>query len=128
MRGTNYLAKKYFLITIKESTKFNNLFPSSKEVFLHNFRHFLENWIFDWNSTSAILTKIVKILYYLKLWLENIFWLNYMFPSSKEVVLHNFRQFLENWYFDGISTDVDLTKIVKLCTLLNCDKEIFLAK
>ena len=51
-----------------------------------------------------------------------------MFPSSKEVVLHNFRQFLENWYFDGISTDVDLTKIVKLCTLLNCDKEIFLAK
>ena len=48
-----------------------------------------------------------------------------MFPSSKEVFLHNFRQFLENWYFDGISTGADLTKIVKFCTALNCDKEIF---
>ena len=60
-----------------------------------------------------------EILYYLKLLLENIFWLNYMFPSSKEVFLHNFRQFLENWFFDGNSTGADLTKIMKFCTLLN---------
>ena len=69
-----------------------------------------------------------EILYSLKLWLENIFWLNYMFPSSKEVLLHNFRQFLENWYVDGILTGASLTKIVKFCSLLNCDKEIFFGK
>ena len=40
-----------------------------------------------------------EILYYLKLLLENIFWLNYMFPSSKEVFLHNFRQFLKKMNF-----------------------------
>ena len=34
---------------------------------------FLENLIFDSNSTGADLTKIVKILYYLKLCYENIF-------------------------------------------------------
>ena len=90
------------------------MFPSSKEVFLHNFRQFLENWVFDGNSTGADLTKIVKILYYLKLCLENSFCLNYLFPSSKEVFLHNFRQFLENWVFDGNSTGADLTKIVKI--------------
>ena len=118
MRGTYSLAKKYFLITIWG----RKYFLAKLYVPL---RQFLEIWFFDGNSTSAILTKIVKILYYLKLWLENIFWLNYMFPSSKEVLLHNFRQFLENWYFDGISTGADLTKIVKFCSLLNCDKEIF---
>ena len=31
----------------------NYLFLSSKEVFLHNFRHFLEIWIFDGNSTGG---------------------------------------------------------------------------
>ena len=35
-------------------------------------------------------------LNYLKLCKENIFWQNYLFLSSKEVFLHNFRQFLEN--------------------------------
>ena len=90
------------------------MFPSSKEVFLHNFRQFLENWVFDGNSTGADLTKIVKILYYLKLCSENSFCLNYLFPSSKEVFLNNFRQFLENWVFDGDSTGADHTKIVKI--------------
>ena len=42
------------------------LFHSSKEVFLNNFRQILENWIFDGNSTGADITKLVKILYYLK--------------------------------------------------------------
>ena len=99
------------------------MFPSSKAVFLHNFRQFLEIWVFDGNWTDVDLTKIVKILYYLKLCLENSFCLNYLFPSSKEVFLHNFRQFLENWVFDGNSTGADLTKIVK-STILNCAKKI----
>ena len=97
----------------------NYMSPLSKEVFLHNFRQFLENWFFDGNSTGAIPYKNSEILYSLKLWLENIFWLNNLFPSSKEVFLYNFRQFLENWIFDGNSTGADLTKIVKFCTLLN---------
>ena len=46
--------------------------------------------------------------------LKNIFWLNYIFLISKEVFLHNFRQFLENGIFDGNLTGVDLTKIVKI--------------
>ena len=45
----------------------NSLFHSSKEVFLQTFRQFLENWIFDGKSTAADLTKMVKILYYLKM-------------------------------------------------------------
>ena len=45
----------------------NSLFHSSKEVFLQTFRLFLENWIFDGKSTAADLTKMVKILYYLKM-------------------------------------------------------------
>ena len=102
------------------------MFHSSKEVFLHNFRQFLENWNFDRNSTGADLTKIVKILYYLTLCFENIFWLNYLFHSSKEVLLHNFRQFLENWNFDRNSTGADLTKIVKILYYLTlCFENIF---
>ena len=37
---------------------------------------------------------------------QNIFWQNYLFHSSKEEFLHNLRQFLENWIFEGISTDL----------------------
>ena len=52
------MLRKYFLA---------KLFVPKIEVFLHNFRHILENCIFDGNSTAADLTKKVKILYYLKL-------------------------------------------------------------
>ena len=211
----------------------NYLFHPSKEVFLHNFRQFLENWIFEGISTGADLTKMVKIciisicakkiffgkiicsthqrkcfstmlrnfwkieflkeyrqartlqkwwkfvlsqfvlrkyflaklfvplikesvypqcyaifgklnfwrnidrrgpykngeyLYYLKLCKEIIFWQNYLFHSSKEVFLHNFRQFLENWIFEGISTGADLTKMVKICIISTCAKKIFFDK
>ena len=51
-----------------------------------------------------------------------------MFHSSIEVVLHNFRQFLENWIFDGNSTGADITKIVKICTILNFAKKISFGK
>ena len=65
---------------------------------------------------------------YLKLSKEIIFWQNYLFHSSKEVFLHNFTQFFENWIFEGISTGADLTKIVKICIILNCAKKIFFVK
>ena len=67
-------------------------------------------------------------LYYLKLCKENIFCQNYLFHSSKEVFLHNFTQFLENWIFEGISTGADLTKMVKICIILICAKKIFFGK
>ena len=51
-----------------------------------------------------------------------------MFHSSKEVFLHNFRQLLENWIFEGISTGMDLTKMVKICIILICAKKIFFGK
>ena len=72
------------LIVLRKYFFANYLFPSSKEVFLHNFRQFFENWIFDGNSTGADLTKIVKILCYLKLCLENIFMQIICSPHQKK--------------------------------------------
>ena len=46
-----------------------------------------------------------------------------MFNSSIEVVLHNLRQFLEK-SFDGKSIGADLTKIVKIFTILNSAKKM----
>ena len=42
--------------------------------------------------------------------------------------LHNVRQFLENWIFEGISTGTDLTKMVKICIISICAKKIFFGK
>ena len=39
-----------------------------------------------------------------------------------------FRQFLENWIFEGISTGANLTKMVNICTILNCAKKLFFGK
>ena len=105
----------------------SNLFHSSKEVFLHNFRPFLENWIFDGISRGGDLTKMVKIWAILNC-AKKIFCQNYLFKSSKEVFLHNLRQYLENWIFDDISTGADLTKMPKIWTILNCAKKIFFVK
>ena len=106
----------------------NYLFHSSKEVFLHNFRQFWANWIFEGISTGADLTKMVKICIILNCAKKIFFCQNYLFHSSKEVFLHNFTQFLENWIFEGISTGTDLTKMVKICIILNCAKKIFFGK
>ena len=67
-------------------------------------------------------------LNYLKLSKEIIFWQNYLFHSSKEEFLHNFRQFLENWIFEGILTGADLTKMLKICIILICAKKILFGK
>ena len=80
-------AKKIFFGKIISSTH--------QKMFLQNFRQFLENWTFDQKSTGADLTKMVRILYSLKLGLENIFWQNYLFHSSKEAFLQNFNSFWE---------------------------------
>ena len=82
-----YKNSEIFVLSSKVLRKYffaNYLFPSSKEVFLHNFRQFLENWIFDGNSTGADLTKIVKILCYLKLCQKNIFWQIICSPLQKK--------------------------------------------
>ena len=95
---------------------------------LRTFRQFLENWIFDGKSTASDLTKLVKILYYLKCAKKIIFWQNSLFHSSKEVFLQTFRQFLENWIFDGKSTAATLQKWWKFCTISKCAKKTFFGK
>ena len=101
-------------------------------MFLHNFRQFWENWIFEGISTGDDLTKMVKIWTILncakKIFFVKIICSKEVFHSSKEVFLHNFRQFLENWIFEGISTGADLTKMVKIWTILNCAKKILFVK
>ena len=60
--------------------------------------------------------------------LINIFWQNYLFHPSKEVFVHNFRQFSENWIFEGISTGADLIKMVIICIISIGAKKIFFDK
>ena len=50
----------------------NYLFHISEEVFLHNFRPFFENWIFEGILTGADLTYMVKIWTILN-WAQKIF-------------------------------------------------------
>ena len=111
----------YYLKLCKEIIFWQNyLFNSSKEEFLHNFRQFLENWIFEGISTGADLKKMVKIC--IKFVLRKYFWQNYLFHFKG---IHNFRQFLENWIFEGISTGADLTKMVKICIIFVLRKYFF---
>ena len=49
-------------------------------------------------------------------------------PLIRESVSPQFRQFLENWFFNKKSTGADLTKMVKIWTILNCAKKIFFGK
>ena len=105
----------------------NYLFHSSKEVFLHSFRQFLEDWNFEGISTGADLTKMVKIWTILNC-AKKIFLSKLFVPLIKGSVSPYFRQFLENWIFEGISTGASLTKMVKIWTILNCAKKIFFVK
>ena len=118
----------YYLNLCKENIFGQNyLWHSTKEVFLHNFTQFLENWIFEGISTGASLIKWWKFVLS-QFVLRKYFWQNYLFHSTKEVILHNFRQFLENWIFEEMSTGADLTKMVKIWTILNCAKKLFFGK
>ena len=49
-------------------------------------------------------------------------------PLITGSVFHNFRQFLENLIFEGISTGADLTKMVKICIISICAMKIFFGK
>ena len=49
-------------------------------------------------------------------------------PLIKESVSPQCYRFLENWIFEGISTGADLTKMVNICTILNCAKKLFFGK
>ena len=103
------------------------MFHSSKEEFLHNFRQFLENWIFEGISQARTLQKWWKFVLS-QIVLRKYFLAKLFVPLIKEVFLHNITQFLENWIFEGISTGADLTKMVKICIILICAKKIFFGK
>ena len=107
-----FLLAKLFVLLIK-----GRVSPQFKVIFgkLNFWRNIDRHWPY----------KNGENLYYLNLCKENIFGQNYLFHSTKEVFLHNFRQFLENWIFEGISTGADLTKMVKIWTILNCAKLFF---
>ena len=49
-------------------------------------------------------------------------------PLIKESGSPQFRQFLENWFFNKKSTGADLTKMVKICIISICAKKIFFGK
>ena len=97
-------------------------------MFLHNFRQFLENWNFQGIWTGADLTKMVKIWTILNC-AKKIFFVKIICSTHQRkcfsTVLGNFWQ---NWIFEGISTGADLTRMVKIWTILNCAKKIFFVK
>ena len=105
----------------------NYLFHSSKEVFLHNVTQFLENWIFEGISTGANLIKMVKICI-ISICAKKYFLAKLFVPLIKESVSPQCYAILENWIFEGISTGADLTKMVNICTILNCAKKLFFGK
>ena len=110
-----YFLAKLFILLIKRSVS-PQFFPIFRKM---NFRR---------NINRRGPYKNGENLDYLKLSKEIIFWQNYLFHSSKEEFLHNFRQFLENWIFEGILTGTDLTKMVKICIMFICAKKILFGK
>ena len=96
-------------------------------MFLHNVTQFLENWIFEGISTGADLTKMVKICI-ISICAKKYFLAKLFVPLIKESVSPQCYAILENWIFEGISTGADLTKMVNICTILNCAKKLFFGK
>ena len=117
---SQFVLRKYFLAKL--------FVPLIKESVSPQFQAIFGKLNFWRNIDRREPYKNGEYLYYLKLCKEIIFWQNYLFHSSKEEFLHNFRQFLENWIFEGISTGADLTKMVKICIISNCAKKIFFCK
>ena len=115
-------AKKIFFVKIICSTHQRKCFST----ILGNFWKI--EFLKEYRQARADLTKMVKIWTILNCAKKIFFFQNCLFNSSKEVFLHNFRQFLENWIFEGISTGANLTKMVKIWTILNCAKKIFFVK
>ena len=97
-------------------------------MFLHNFRQFLENWIFEGISTGADLTKMVKICIIL-ICAKKIFFGKIICSTHQRKC---FSTILRNFWkiepFEGILTGADLTKMVKICIIFICAKKIFFGK
>ena len=117
---SQFVLRKYFLTKLFVPLIKRSVSPQFKAIFGK-----LNFWR---NIDRRVPYKNGENLYYLKLCKVIIFWQNYLFHSSKEVFLHNFRQFLENWIFEGISTGATLTKMVKIFIILICAKKIFFGK
>ena len=103
-------------------------------MFLHKFRQFLENWIFEGISTGAILTKTVKICIILicakKIFFDKIICSTHQ-KKCFSTILRDFWKIefsKEYRQHEGISTGADLTKMVKICIILICAKKIFFVK
>ena len=104
-------------------------------MFLHNFRQFLENWIFEGISTGANLTKMVKIWTILNC-AKKIFFVKIICSTHQRkcfsTILGNFwkieifcaKEYQRKWQ----ATGADLTKMVKIWTILNCAKKLFFVK
>ena len=93
------------------------LFHSSKEAFLQTFRQFSKNWIFDGKSTAADLTKMVKILYYLKMHskcAKKIFFSKIICSTHQKSVSTIFKAVFGKLNFDRKSTAATFTKMVKI--------------
>ena len=114
------MLRKYFLAKL--------FIPLIKESFCPQFFAIFGKLNFWRNIDRRGPYKNGEYLNYLKLCKEIIFWQNYLFHSSKEEFLHNFRQFSENSIFEGISTGAVLTKMVKICIISICAKKIFFGK
>ena len=114
------MLRKYFLAKL--------FIPLIKGSFWPQFFAIFGKLIFWRNIDRRGPYKNGEYLNYLKLCKEIIFWQNYLSHSSKEVFLHNFSRFLENWIFEGISTGADLTKMVKFFIIFICAKKIFFGK
>ena len=117
---SQFVLRKYFFVKIICSTHQRKCFSTIlgkflKIEFLKEYRQArpLQKW---W---KFVLSQFL---------LRKFFCQNYLFYSSKEVFLHNLRQYLENWIFEGISTGATLTKMVKICIISICAKKIFFVK
>ena len=117
---SQFVLRKYFLAKLFVPLIKGRVSPQFYEIF--------EKLNFWSILTGGNLTKMVKICIILICAKKIFFGKNYLFHSSKEVFLHNFWQFLENWIFEGISTGADLTKMVKICIISICAKKIFFGK
>ena len=117
---SQFMLRKYFLTKLFVPLIKGRVSPQFYAIFgkLNFWRNIDRRWPY----------KNGENLYYLNLCYENIFLQNFLFHSSKEVFLHNFRQFLENWIFEGISTGAILTKTVKISIILICAKKIIFGK
>ena len=97
-------------------------------MFLHNFRQFLENWISDGILTGAELTKMVKIWTILNCAKKILFGKIICSSHQRKCFSTILGNFWKIEFFEGISTGADLTKLVKIWTILNCAKKKIFVK